>query len=42
MAEADMIIEYAETRIKRMEVVQDANIEEVTSLKEDIKRLQAG
>lgn len=42
MMEADLIIDSAETRIKRMEVVQDAYIEEVTSLKENVKQLQLG
>lgn len=38
--EADLIIESAETRIKRMEVVQDAHIEEGVALKESVKQLQ--
>ena len=42
MLEADSIIESAEVRIKRMETVQDAHIEEAVSLKESLKRLQTG
>jgi aconitase B len=42
MMEADIIIESAQNRIKRMEAVENAQIEEVTSLKASIRGLHTG